>query len=127
LLHSFQIALSFQSFGVLRSDFPSIFIGRMVQHIMPQGFHRVRYYGLESTKSFKKWAEVIRQGIKKLGKGVKGVYEIVRKKKYRERYEKISGKDPMKCRCCGGCKGLFENSINLTSLQDLSPSSVYIS
>jgi len=40
------------------------FIGRMVQHIMPKNFHRVRYYGLESTKSFKKWAEVITQGIK---------------------------------------------------------------
>lgn len=78
------------------------FIGRMVQHIMPKSFHRVRYYGLESTKSFKKWAEVIKQGIKKLGKVVKGVYEIVARKHYRERYKKMSGHDPMKCRYCGG-------------------------
>ena len=39
---------------------------------------------------------------------VKGAYEIVTKKKYRERYEKISGYDPMKCRCCGGKMGLWK-------------------
>ena len=84
------------------------FIGRMVQHIMPKNFHRVRCYGLESTTSFKKRAEVIRPGIKKLGRTVKGAYEIVTKKKYRVRYEKISGYDPMKCRCCGGEMGLWK-------------------
>ena len=31
------------------------FIGRMVQHIMPKGFKRVRYYSLESTRTFKNW------------------------------------------------------------------------
>ncbi|MGJ3502536.1 transposase, partial [Piscirickettsia salmonis] len=30
------------------------FIGRMVQHILPRNFHRVRYYGLQATSSFKK-------------------------------------------------------------------------
>ena len=84
------------------------FIGRMVQHIMPRNFHRVRYYGLESTKSFKKWAEVISYGMKKLGKVITGAYEIVRKKKYRENYKKISGHDPMKCRHCGGLMGLWQ-------------------
>ncbi|WP_394699560.1 transposase [uncultured Desulfobacter sp.] len=27
------------------------FIGRMVQHIMPKGFQRIRYYGLEATRT----------------------------------------------------------------------------
>ena len=84
------------------------FIGRMVQHIMPKSFHRVRYYGLESTRSFKKWAGVIREGVKKLGRIVKGAYEIVTKKKYRERYEKASGHDPMECRFCGGEMGVWK-------------------
>ncbi len=35
------------------------FIGRMVQHILPKGFQRVRYYGLQATATFKKWYEVI--------------------------------------------------------------------
>jgi len=36
-----------------------VFIGRMVQHILPRGFQRVRYYGLQAMTSFKKWFEVI--------------------------------------------------------------------
>ncbi|MEE8059515.1 MAG: transposase [Pseudomonadales bacterium] len=36
-----------------------IFIGRMVQHILPKGFQRIRYYGLQATATFKKWYEVI--------------------------------------------------------------------
>ena len=84
------------------------FIGRMVQHIMPKKIHRVRYYGLEATKSFKKWAEVIQRGMKKLGKMFKGAYQIVRGKKYRERYQEISGHDPMKCRHCGGEMDLWK-------------------
>lgn len=35
------------------------FIGRMVQHILPKGFKRVRYYGLQLPKTFKKWFETI--------------------------------------------------------------------
>ena len=30
------------------------FIGRMVQHILPKGFHRIRYYGLHATCKAKK-------------------------------------------------------------------------
>jgi len=77
------------------------FVGRMVQHIMPKGFKRVRYYGLEATRTFKKWASVIREGIKRIGRIVKGAYQIVRPKKYRERYQEINGIDPMRCRYCG--------------------------
>ena len=84
------------------------FIGRMVQHIMPKGFQRVRYYGLEATRTYKKWSQVIREGIKRIGRIVKGAYQIVRQKKYRERYQEISGVDPMKCRYCGNEMELME-------------------
>jgi hypothetical protein len=72
----------------------------MVQHIMPKGFQRVRYYGLEATKTYKKWSEVIQKGIKRIGRIVKGSYQIVKRKKYRDRYQEISGIDPMKCKYC---------------------------
>lgn len=78
-----------------------VFIGRMVQHIMPKGFQRVRYYGLEATKTFKKWSSVIISSIKKLGGIIKGSYKIVREYSYRERYKQIRGKDPLKCPYCG--------------------------
>ncbi len=78
------------------------FIGRMVQHIMVKGFKRVRYYGLQATKSFKKWCEIIKEGIRKIGKVVKGTYEIVSPKTYQERYQDVTGTDPLTCRYCGG-------------------------
>jgi hypothetical protein len=78
------------------------FVGRMVQHILPKGFKRVRYYGIQATKTFKKWREIIENGIKELENLVKDVYEIVKEKCYRERYIEGSGKDPLKCPHCGG-------------------------
>ena len=77
------------------------FIGRMVQHIMPKNFQRVRYYGLQATKTFTKWSEAIKEGLQKVGRVIKGVYEIIREKTYRERYQEMSGKDPFICRNCG--------------------------
>ena len=35
------------------------FIGRMVQHILPKGFHRMRYYGLHATCKAKKMKGVL--------------------------------------------------------------------
>ena len=78
-----------------------VFIGRMVQHIMPKGFQRVRYYGLQATKTFKKWADVISKGINATGRAIKGTYQILKVKKYRERYIEVSSKDPLLCRYCG--------------------------
>ncbi len=84
------------------------FIGRMVQHIFPKWFQRVRYYGVQATRTYKKWMNIICEGIKQIRKVVKGAYQIVGKKKYRKRYQEISGVDPMKCRYCGGEMGLWK-------------------
>jgi len=74
----------------------------MVQHIiLPKGFQRIRYYGLQATKTMQKWSEAIRRGLKKAGRVIKGVYEVVASKNYRKRYKEISGKDPLICRFCG--------------------------
>ena len=77
------------------------FIGRMVQHILPKGFQRIRYYGLQATKTFTKWVEAIKEGLRKVGRAIKGAYEVVASKGYRERYKEMSGSDPLICRCCG--------------------------
>ena len=84
------------------------FVGRMVQHILPKGFQRVRYYGIQATKTFRKWAEVIRNGVRRLGRGVRGAYQVVSRKTYRERYRQISGQDPMICRHCGSEMDLWK-------------------
>lgn len=53
------------------------FIGRMVQHIVPKGFQRVRYYGLQATRTFNKWAKAIRKGLQRIGRTIKGAYQVV--------------------------------------------------
>lgn len=83
------------------------FIGRMVQHILPKGFQRIRYYGLQSTKTFVKWIDVVKEGLKLIGRVVKGTYQVLCNKRYRERYKEVSGHDPMICKHCGEEMDLF--------------------
>jgi len=83
------------------------FIGRMVQHIMPKNFQRVRYFGLQATKVFKKWSKIIREGLNRIGRLVEGVYEVVIFKRYKERYMEVSNRDPFQCRKCGSEMELF--------------------
>src|SRR5207248_7260891 len=58
------------------------FIGRMVQHVLPKGFKRIRYYGVQATKTFAKVKAVIHAALAKvegvdhrfdLGKGLGGL------------------------------------------------------
>lgn len=84
------------------------FVGRMVQHILPKGFQRVRYYGLQATKTFEKWKDIIMKGIKYLSSKIKDVYGVIAIKNYRERYQDGCGKDPLKCRYCGGQMELWK-------------------
>jgi hypothetical protein len=78
------------------------FIGRMVQHILPKGFQRIRYYGLQATCILAK----IRQ---KVVAAVQGVVQQViaglgaprRRRRYRERLQATLGRDPLVCPRCG--------------------------
>jgi len=83
------------------------FIGRMVQHILPKGFQRIRYFGLQSTTTFKKWCRVIKEGLKRIGRMIKGGYQVLPTKSYRKRYMEVSRRDPMICRHCGAEMDLF--------------------
>src|SRR3989454_12126369 len=83
------------------------FIGRMVQHTMPQGFKRIRYYGVQATKTFAKVKGVIQAALAK-GEGVvKGAVKIIARLTYRQRYEKSTGRDPLRCPHCRGEMGLW--------------------
>jgi hypothetical protein len=84
------------------------FIGRMVQHVLPKGYKRIRYYGLQATKTFSKWCEVIKSGLKRIGRMIKGAYQILSSKRYRERYMEVSRKDPMVCEYCGTEMDIFK-------------------
>jgi hypothetical protein len=78
------------------------FIGRMVQHILPKGCHRIRYYGLHATCKVKKVQGVLSLLMVALGRLIKGTYRIVAQKTYRERVLASTGRDPLCCTRCGG-------------------------
>lgn len=82
------------------------FIGRMVQHILPKGFKRVRYYGLQATCKLKKVGEILKQALKRVVRGVldwfdKEAETAVVKLNYRERMNRAYGQDPLQCEECG--------------------------
>src|SRR6266704_356310 len=61
------------------------FIGRMVQHTLPKGFKRIRYYGVQATKTFAKVKGAIQAALAKVEGVVKGAVKIIARLTYRQR------------------------------------------
>jgi hypothetical protein len=76
------------------------FIGRMVQHTMPKGFKRIRYYGVQATRTFAKVKALIREAVAKVEGVIKGAVKIIARLTYRQRYEQSTGRDPLRCPHC---------------------------
>jgi hypothetical protein len=83
------------------------FIGRMVQHTVPKGFKRIRYYGVQATKTFAKVKGVIQAALAKVEGVGQGAVKIIARLTYRQRYEKSTGRDPLICPHCRGEMGLW--------------------
>jgi hypothetical protein len=83
------------------------FIGRMVQHTMPKGFKRIRYYGVQATKTFAKVKGMIQAALAKIEGVVKGAVKIIVRLTYRQRYEQSTGRDPLRCPHCRSEMGLW--------------------
>jgi hypothetical protein len=76
------------------------FVGRMVQHIVPKGFKRIRYDGVQATKTFATVKGVIQAALATVEGVVKGAVQIIARLTYRQRYEKSTGRDPLICPHC---------------------------
>ena len=83
------------------------FIGRMIQHTMPQGFKRIRYYGVQATKTFAKVKVAMQAALAKVEEVVTGAVKIIARLSYRQRYAKSTGRDPLICSHCGGEMGVW--------------------
>ena len=70
----------------------------MIPHILPKNFQRVRYYGLQTTAKVKFWREIISQIV---GIVVDSTKKILNRISYADFFEEITGRNPLKCRCCG--------------------------
>jgi hypothetical protein len=84
------------------------FIGRMVQHALPKGFKRMRYYGVQATKTFAKVKALIQEALAKVQGVVKGAVKILARLTYRQRYQQSMGHDPLICPHCQHEMGLWK-------------------
>ena len=85
-----------------------IFIGRMVQHVLPKGFQRVRYYGVQATKTFATLKVLIQEALAKVKGLLKGAIKIIAPMTYRERYQQSTGRDPLRCPHCHAEMGIWK-------------------
>jgi len=76
------------------------FIGKMVQHILPKGFQRVRYYGLQATCKASRIREELKDLFVDTNSEPTGTYEVTGNF-YRDRIKRSFGIDPLLCRKCG--------------------------
>jgi len=76
------------------------FIGRMIQPVFPKGFQRIRYYGVQATKTFAKIKGLMQEALAKVRGIVKGAIKIIAAQSYRERYRQSAGRDPLRCPHC---------------------------
>src|SRR6266436_4565978 len=76
------------------------FIGWMVQNVFPKGFQRIRYYGVQATKTFAKLKHMIQEALAKVRGIVKGAIKIIAPMTYRQRYQQSTGRDPLRCPHC---------------------------
>ena len=83
------------------------FIGRMVQHVFPKGFQRIRYYGVQATKTFAKLKGLIQEALAKVKGIVKGAIKIIAPLTYRQRYQQSTGRDPLRCPHCHSDMGVW--------------------
>ena len=84
------------------------FIGRMIQHTFAKGFKRMRYYGVQATKTFAKIKAMIHAALAKVKGVVHGAIKIIAAQSYRERYRQSTGRDPLICPHCQHEMGLWK-------------------
>src|SRR5215471_6921618 len=83
------------------------FIGRMVQHTLPKGFKRIRYYGVQATKTFANVKVMLQAALAKVESVVKGAVKSIARLTYRQRYAQSTGRDPLRCPHCRSEMGVW--------------------
>lgn len=73
------------------------FIGRLAQQILPLGFHRIRYFGLQHPSSYQKHVQEISDGLKKIGRTINSDDSFIAYAVGNWKWTR----DPRKCSYCG--------------------------
>jgi len=77
-----------------------VFMNRIVQHVMPKGFKNIRHFGLQAGCKYKKIREKLRKALLKAGLVIRNAVRIIGRKKYKDAYFEVSGKNPILCPFC---------------------------
>ena len=79
-----------------------LFLGRMVQHLLPPGFQRIRYYGLHANACYARHREALAALAQTTPPPADpGSYRVLPRRPFAQRFEKAFGKDPLVCPKCG--------------------------
>ena len=76
------------------------FIGRMIQHILPKGFQRIRYYGLHGNVRYQQVREQLAQIVPTDSPIDPRGYRVLPAKPFQQRFFDSFGKDPLLCPKC---------------------------
>jgi hypothetical protein len=82
-------------------------IGRMVQHTLPQGGKRIRYEGVQATKTFAKGKMLMREAVAKVEGVIKGAIKSIARLTSQQRYAQSTGRAPLICPHCRGEMGVW--------------------
>lgn len=77
-------------------------LGRMVQHVWPKGFKRIRDEEGQATQTLAKVKAVMQAALTKVEGLGTGAVKIIARLTYRQGYEQSTGRDPFRCPPWGG-------------------------
>ena len=73
----------------------------MVQHILPQGFQRIRYYGLHAHVRYATIRKVLATRLPTDSPPDPRGFRILPRKRFADLFQESFGKNPLLCPCCG--------------------------
>lgn len=87
--------------AIVHQTLPALrFVGRMVQHVLPKGFQRIRYFGLHSNTRYQKMREQLAT-LRPAGSVDPRGYRVLPRPAFAALFVATFGRDPLLCPRCG--------------------------
>lgn len=77
-----------------------LFIGRMLQHILPKGFQRIRYYGLHANLRYEKVRQQLTVILSVNPPAHTKGFRVIPRKPFADLFQETFGKNPLLCPKC---------------------------
>jgi hypothetical protein len=82
-------------------------IGRMIPHVVPKSFHRIRSDGVQATTTFAALQGLMPEALAKVKDMLKGALKSIAPMTYRQCDQQSSGRDPLRCPHCQSDMGVW--------------------